>query len=240
MREPYDETAWAYDTGAYAYSEVSSFNNDFFENLYAGFAYSFTKQNGTKKPLQALSCKGFSGAKGIRTPDLYNANVARYQLCYSPLFGNFSDRILHLVGFRCFRGGSAQVVVRSTSCANAPFGKISDQIFHRPLWSGQWTLRRPWGWVSWPSFYQLCYSPIYFPGMYPGKFPAFYVCESGDAAYLEVSPKAICFLWFFLHHSAETQRVVILSLNVKKSKLFLILFWFFFHCIHQIIRRLWT
>ena len=24
------------------------------------------------------------GAKGIRTPDLYNANVARYQLCYSP------------------------------------------------------------------------------------------------------------------------------------------------------------
>ena len=60
------------------------------------------------------------GAKGIRTPDLYNANVARYQLCYSPLFGNFSDHILHLVGFRCLRGGSAQVVVRSTNCANAP------------------------------------------------------------------------------------------------------------------------
>ena len=60
------------------------------------------------------------GAKGIRTPDLYNANVARYQLCYSPLFGNFSDHILHLVGFRCFRGGSAQVVVRPTNCANAP------------------------------------------------------------------------------------------------------------------------
>ena len=60
------------------------------------------------------------GAKGIRTPDLYNANVARYQLCYSPLFGNFSDHILHLVGFRCFRGGSAQVAVRSTNCANAP------------------------------------------------------------------------------------------------------------------------
>ena len=26
------------------------------------------------------------GAKGIRTPGLYNANVARYQLCYSPIF----------------------------------------------------------------------------------------------------------------------------------------------------------
>ena len=25
------------------------------------------------------------GAKGIRTPGLYNANVARYQLCYSPM-----------------------------------------------------------------------------------------------------------------------------------------------------------
>ena len=25
------------------------------------------------------------GAKGIRTPGLYNANVARYQLCYSPI-----------------------------------------------------------------------------------------------------------------------------------------------------------
>ena len=57
-----------------------------------------------KKSLQALACKDFGGAKGIRTPDLYNANVARYQLCYSPLFGNFSDHILHLVGFRCFRG----------------------------------------------------------------------------------------------------------------------------------------
>ena len=45
-----------------------------------------------------------------------------YQLCYSPLFGNFSDHILHLVGFRCLRGGSAQVVVRSTNCANAPYG----------------------------------------------------------------------------------------------------------------------
>ena len=44
-----------------------------------------------------------------------------YQLCYSPLFGNFSDHILHLVGFRCFRGGSAQVVVRPTNCANAPY-----------------------------------------------------------------------------------------------------------------------
>ena len=70
------------------------------------------------------------GAKGIRTPDLYNANVARYQLCYSPLFGNFSDHILHLVGFRCLRGGSAQVVVRSTNCANAPFGKFPCRIIH--------------------------------------------------------------------------------------------------------------
>jgi hypothetical protein len=26
----------------------------------------------------------FGGAKEIRTPGLYNANVARYQLCYSP------------------------------------------------------------------------------------------------------------------------------------------------------------
>ena len=26
------------------------------------------------------------GAKGIRTPGLYNANVARYQLCYSPIY----------------------------------------------------------------------------------------------------------------------------------------------------------
>ena len=92
-----------------------------FQRLFAGFAYSFKRENGHKKPLQTLACKGFDGAKGIRTPDLYNANVARYQLCYSPLFGNFSDHILHLVGFRCFRGGSAQVVVRSTNCAIAPY-----------------------------------------------------------------------------------------------------------------------
>ena len=74
-----------------------------------------------RKPSEAFQPPRVGGgAKGIRTPDLYNANVARYQLCYSPLFGNFSDHILHLVGFRCLRGGSAQVVVRSTNCANAP------------------------------------------------------------------------------------------------------------------------
>ena len=74
-----------------------------------------------RKPSEAFQPPRVGGgAKGIRTPDLYNANVARYQLCYSPLFGNFSDHILHLVGFRCLRGGSAQVAVRSTNCANAP------------------------------------------------------------------------------------------------------------------------
>ena len=75
-----------------------------------------------RKPSEAFQPPRVGGgAKGIRTPDLYNANVARYQLCYSPLFGNLSDHILHLVGFRCLRGGSAQVVVRSTNCANAPY-----------------------------------------------------------------------------------------------------------------------
>ena len=38
------------------------------------------------------------GAKGIRTPGLYNANVARYQLCYSPISSTepvpFSQRIV--------------------------------------------------------------------------------------------------------------------------------------------------
>jgi hypothetical protein len=38
------------------------------------------------------------GAKGIRTPGLYNANVARYQLCYSPISSTepvpFSQRMV--------------------------------------------------------------------------------------------------------------------------------------------------
>ncbi len=41
----------------------------------------------------------FGGAKGIRTPDLYNANVARYQLCYSP---KYSRRILCRFTINCF------------------------------------------------------------------------------------------------------------------------------------------
>ena len=39
------------------------------------------------KPLDFTKVSGLilpGGAKEIRTPDLYNANVARYQLCYSP------------------------------------------------------------------------------------------------------------------------------------------------------------
>ena len=31
-------------------------------------------------------CGAFGGDKGIRTPDLYVANVSRYQLCYIPEF----------------------------------------------------------------------------------------------------------------------------------------------------------
>ena len=84
-----------------------------------------------RKPSEAFQPPRVGGgAKGIRTPDLYNANVARYQLCYSPLFGNFSDHILHLVGFRCLRGGSAQVVVRSTNCAIAPYLVTFPTIFY--------------------------------------------------------------------------------------------------------------
>ena len=41
----------------------------------------------------------FGGAKGIRTPDLYNANVARYQLCYSP---KYSRQILCRFDINCF------------------------------------------------------------------------------------------------------------------------------------------
>ena len=64
-----------------------------------------------------------------------------YQLCHSPLFGNFSDYILHLVGFRCFRGGSAQVVVRSTNCANASFGKFPYRINHLTTLRLNWLFR---------------------------------------------------------------------------------------------------
>ena len=34
----------------------------------------------------------YGGAKGIRTPGLDNANVARYQLCYSPKYAAFRCR----------------------------------------------------------------------------------------------------------------------------------------------------
>ena len=80
-----------------------------------------------------------------------------YQLCYSPLFGNFSDHILHLVGFRCLRGGSAQVVVRSTNCANAPFGKLPYRNFHLPAFALILIFRTSRNAVS----YQLCYSPLF-------------------------------------------------------------------------------
>ena len=68
------------------------------------------------KKVEALDLQGLpsGGDSWTRTNDPIDVNDVLYQLCYSPLFGNFSDHILHLVGFRCFRGGSAQVVVRST------------------------------------------------------------------------------------------------------------------------------
>ena len=50
------------------------------------------------RPKTVLS-DDFGGAKGIRTPDLYNANVARYQLCYSP---KYSRQILCRFDINCF------------------------------------------------------------------------------------------------------------------------------------------
>ena len=94
----------------------------------------------TKKPSKAFQpSRVGDGAKGIRTPDLYNANVARYQLCYSPLFGNFSDHILHLVGFRCFGAGVHNgdfvlptVLMPRMLCRKAParFPSATDVYYH--------------------------------------------------------------------------------------------------------------
>ena len=63
----------------------------------------------------------FGGAKGIRTPDLYNANVARYQLCYSP---KYSRRILCRFDISCFAKElsvrNKQRMAYPADCANAP------------------------------------------------------------------------------------------------------------------------
>ena len=67
------------------------------------------------------------GARGIRTPDLFHAMEARYQLRHSPFtgvpLGVHSERIVELGGFE--PPTSSMPWKRATNCAIAPFGRRS-------------------------------------------------------------------------------------------------------------------
>ena len=67
------------------------------------------------------------GARGIRTPDLFHAMEARYQLRHSPFMGVplgvHSDGIVELGGFE--PPTSSMPWKRATNCAIAPFGRRS-------------------------------------------------------------------------------------------------------------------
>ena len=63
----------------------------------------------------------YGGAKGIRTPDLYNANVARYQLCYSPkYYRRFLCSFTKQLFADYFRSGIKYDWFVLASCAIAP------------------------------------------------------------------------------------------------------------------------
>ena len=59
-----------------------------FSRIYLQDLHTLSKdKKALKNPYRSHPARVFGGAKGIRTPDLYNANVARYHLCYSPVSG---------------------------------------------------------------------------------------------------------------------------------------------------------
>ena len=67
------------------------------------------------------------GARGIRTPDLFHAMEARYQLRHSPEMGapleEESEWFVELGGFE--PPTSSMPWKRATNCAIAPFGRRS-------------------------------------------------------------------------------------------------------------------
>ena len=76
------------------------------------------------------------GARGIRTPDLFHAMEARYQLRHSPgvgaPLGEESEWFVELGGFE--PPTSSMPWKRATNCAIAPFGRRSRAATRTTVW----------------------------------------------------------------------------------------------------------
>ena len=76
------------------------------------------------------------GARGIRTPDLFHAMEARYQLRHSPVkgvpLGVHSEGIVELGGFE--PPTSSMPWKRATNCAIAPSGRRSRAATRITVW----------------------------------------------------------------------------------------------------------
>ena len=78
------------------------------------------------KTYSVFVCSNFNdsgGDKGVRTPDLYVANVSRYQLCYIPVCA------LTCARQRGFVVGTAELE-SATSCMSS---KRSNQLSYAPI-----------------------------------------------------------------------------------------------------------